>query len=65
MFDKVKRIVARYILLEYADFNKHFGIHTDEINYKIGALISQRYIPITCYSQNITGLQNRYTVIEK
>ena len=40
-FDKVKRIVARDTLLVYTGFNKHFNIHTDDIEFQLEAVISQ------------------------
>ena len=29
-FDEIKRIVTRYALLIYPDFNKHFDIHMND-----------------------------------
>ena len=64
-FDKIKRIMARNILLTYPYFNETFKIHTDASKYQIGAVISKKEKPITCYSRKITDLQKWYTVTER
>eukprot|EP00957_Ditylum_brightwellii_P207038 15351189-Ditylum_brightwellii.AAC.1 len=51
-FEDIKETVAKNILLMliYPDFNKPFEIHTDAIQYQLGATISQGGIPIAFLS---------------
>ena len=39
-FDKIKRIISRYALLTYPDFNKIFKIHTNDSVLKLGAVVN-------------------------
>ena len=64
-FDKIKRIVARYTLLIYPDFNENFDLHTDASDFQFGSVISHNGKPIAFYSRKLTGSQSRYTVMEK
>ena len=54
VFDDIKRTVSHDTLLVYPDSNKRFGIHTDAINYQLGAVISQNVKPIAFYSRKLT-----------
>ena len=62
---KIKRIVEKYVLLKYLDFNKHFDIYTDEINYKLFTVIIQEVKLIQFFIRNLTGPQTRFYVMEK
>ena len=41
-FDKIKRIVARDILLDYPGFNGEFKIHTDASDLQLGVVVRQK-----------------------
>ena len=41
-FEKVKLIVARDTLLNYPNFHETFKIHTDDSEFQLGAVISQK-----------------------
>ena len=57
-FDDIKCTVSHDTLLLYLDFNKRFDIHTDAINYQLGAVIIQNGKPIAFYSRKLTETQN-------
>ena len=65
MFKEIKRIVARYFLTAYPDFNENFKTNTDVSNLKLGAVIIQNIKPITLYIIILTAAQTRYTRTEK
>ena len=52
-------------LLTYLYFNEKIKIHTDAINLKSGAVISQKIKPMDFYSRKINDDQKRYIVTEK
>ena len=64
-FEEIKRILARYTLLNYPDFNETFKIHTDDSAFQLGAVISQKDTPIVFYSIKLTDTQQRYTVTDR
>ena len=41
MFEEIKRIVARAVLLAYPVYNEEFNIHTDAIKLQLGGVIIQ------------------------
>ena len=63
VYDEIKCIVARHTLLAYPDFNKHFDIHMDAIDYHLVSVISQEGKPVTFCSHKLTGPQTRYKVM--
>ena len=65
MFDKIKPIAAKDLLLAYTDFNNNFHMHTGARDYQLSAVMIQERKPILFYSRNITGTQTRYTVTEE
>ena len=65
MLNEIKRIVTRYDLLIYLDFNRIFYIHTDTRELQLGELISQDGKQIAFYSRKLTRPQHRYKVTEK
>ena len=64
-FDKMKKIVAREVLLSYPNFNELFEIHTDASATQLGAVISQKGRPIAFYSRKLNPAQTRYTTTER
>ena len=52
-------------LLQYPDLNELFGIHTDAIDYHLGAVISQSGKHIALYIHKIPVPQTLYKVSEK
>ena len=61
-FEEIKHAVAHDILLAYPELNKHFDIHTDDINYQPESVISQGGKPISFYSHKLTISQTQYIV---
>ena len=64
-FNTAKKIIAREVMLAYPDFNAPFEIHTDASHYQLGAVISQKGIPIAFYSRKLNPAQTRYTTTER
>ena len=64
IFDTVKKIVSREILLSNPNFNKPFQIHTDASKLQHGSVISQKGKPITSYIRKLNLAQINYTTIE-
>ena len=64
-FNKIKRIVDHDTLLTYSYFNEEFKIHTNDSNFQLGAVISQKGKPIDFYSRKLTNDQIRYAVTER
>ena len=49
----------------YPEFNAPFEIHTDDLKFQLGAVISQKGKPIDFYSRNMNSAQQNYTTTEK
>ena len=64
-FDTMKAIVSKGALLAYPDFNQPFDIHTDASHTQLGAVISQKGVPIAFYSRKLNDAQTRYTTTER
>ena len=64
MFDEIKRILAKDILLVYPNFNKWFDIHTDARNYQLGSEVIQEGKTISFYIQKPTCNKTRYIITE-
>eukprot|EP00957_Ditylum_brightwellii_P015145 1141777-Ditylum_brightwellii.AAC.1 len=45
-FRKLKGMLSKEALLTYPNFNEPFGIHTDASDLQLGAVISQKGVPI-------------------
>jgi len=60
-FDKMKKIVAREVLLSYPNFDNLFEIHMDASTTQLGAVIDQKSRPIALYSRKLNPTQTRYT----
>ena len=65
VFEAIKRVIGREVLLGYPDFNAPFEIHTDASKLQLGAVISQKGKPITFYSRKTNSAQQSYTTTEK
>ena len=52
-FNKMKCIISKETLLAYPDFNDQFVIHTDASHTQLGAVISQKGIPIAFYIRKL------------
>ena len=52
-------------LFDYPYFNNEFNVHTNAIDFELGAVISQKGKPIAFHNIKITDAQKRYTVTEK
>lgn len=64
-FRKMKKVLAKEVLLAYPDFSKPFEIHTDASHTQLGAVISQEGKPIAFYSRKLNPAQTRYTTTER
>ena len=64
-FDAIKRVIGHELLLAYLEFNAPFEIHTDASKLKIGAVISQKGMPIAFYSRKTNSAHQNYTTTEK
>ncbi len=65
VFNEVKKIIAKEVLLTFPDFNKPFDVHTDASHYQLGVVISQEGKPIAFYSRKLNPAQTRYTTTER
>ena len=54
-FNEIKRIVAHDNLLTYTEFNKEFKIHTDDSDFKLGAVIIHKVKLIALHIRKLTG----------
>ena len=59
VFDEIKIVVEKDILLAYPNFNKIFNIHTYAIDYQLSTVIRQEGKPISFYIRKLTGPHNR------
>ena len=57
--------MERDTLLTYPDFIENFKIHTNNIAFQLGVVISQKCKPIAFYSRGITDTHKRYTVTDR
>ena len=64
-FDKIKKHVAREVLLSYPNFNEEFIIHADASQTQLGGIISQNGKPVAFYSRKLSDAQTRYTTGER
>jgi len=64
-FRKMKKVIAKEVLLAYPDFSKPFVLHTDASATQLGAVISQDGKPIAFYSRKLNSAQTRYTTTER
>ena len=64
-FLKIKRLMARQILLKFPDFSKPFHVYTDASDYQLGSVLVQNNFPIAFYSRKLNPAQRNYTTMEK
>ena len=65
VFDTIKNLVSREILLSYPNFNEPFEIHTDASKVQIGSVINQEGKLIAFYSRKHNPSQVNYTTTER
>jgi hypothetical protein len=63
-FDHVKATIAREVVLAYPDFSKVFEIYTEASSKQLGAVITQENRPIAFFSQKLSTMQRKYSVIK-
>lgn len=64
-FNTMKQILSKETLLAYPNFDLPFDIHTDASQTQLGAVISQKGVPIAFYSRKLQPAQTRYTTTER
>ncbi len=62
VFDNVKAIIAKEVVLVYPDFTKPFEIYTDASMTQLGAVITQGNRPIAFFSRKLFKVQSKYSV---
>jgi hypothetical protein len=64
-FCKIKELLSKEVLLTYPNFNEPFDVHTDASGVQLGAVISQKGVPIAFYSRKLNKVQRNYTPTER
>jgi hypothetical protein len=65
LFRKIKELLSKEVLLTYPNFNEPFDVHTDASDLQLGAVISQKGVPIAFYSRKLNKVQRNYTTTER
>ena len=65
VFDAIKKVVARDIILTYPDYSASFEIYTDSSSRQMGAIIVQNNRPIALFSRKLSETQMKYSVTEQ
>ena len=60
VFETIKTLASREILLSYQNFNEQFDIHTDASKTQLESLISQKAKPTMFYSRNLNPARVNY-----
>ena len=63
-FQRIKRLMARNILLHYPDFTKEFHLFTDASDFQLGSILVQDDFPVAFYSRKLNQAQKNYTTME-
>ncbi len=63
-FDHVKATIARDVVLAYPDYSEVFEIYTDASSKQLGAVITQKNMPIAFFSRKLSVAQRKYSVTE-
>jgi hypothetical protein len=63
-FDHVEATIARDVVLAYPDYSKVFEIYTDASSKQLQAVITQENRPIAFFSQKLSAMQRKYSVIK-
>jgi hypothetical protein len=56
-FEIIKKVISKETLLVYPNFNETFQIHTDASHRQMGAVISQKGMPIAFWSKKLKDAQ--------
>ena len=68
-FDTLKNYLTSDTILVFPDFKQLFRLETDDCNYGVGAVLSQkrekRYQPVAYWSRHLNKAQQNYSTIEK
>ena len=62
---KLFKVISKETLLVYPNYNETFQIHTDASHRQMGAVISQKGMPIAFWSKKLKDAQVRYTTTER
>jgi hypothetical protein len=62
VFDEVKAITTKEVVLAYSDFTKPFKIYTDASTTQLGVVITQGNRPIAFFSRKLSKAQSNYSV---
>jgi hypothetical protein len=65
VFENIKKIICREVMLTFPDVSKPFHIYTDASDKQLGAVITQDEKPIAFYSRKLNSSQQRYTTGEQ
>ncbi len=63
-FNHVKATISKNVVLAYLDYSKVFEIYTDASSKQLGAVITQDNRPISFFSQKLSDMQCKYSVIK-
>ena len=58
-FEKIKKVVAREVLLAYPRFDQPFIIYTDASKYQLGSVITQNNRTLEFYSRKFNSAERR------
>jgi hypothetical protein len=53
----IEKVISKETLLAYPNFNEPFQIHTDASHRQLGAVISQKGMPIAFWSKKLKDTQ--------
>ena len=65
VFKRIKRMMARKVLLHFPDFSKVFHVFADASDYQLGRVLVQDDFPLAFYSKKLNEAHTKYTVMEK
>ena len=60
----IKATIAKELVLAYPDYSKVFEIYTDASSKQLQAVITQENRPIAFFSQKLSAMQRKYSVIK-
>jgi hypothetical protein len=65
LFENIKKIICREVMLTFPVFSKPFHIYTYASDKQLGAVITKDEKPIVFYSRKLNSAQQRYTTSEQ
>jgi hypothetical protein len=65
VFENIKKIICREVMLTFPDFSKPFHIYTYASDKQLGPVITQDEKPVAFYSRKLNSAQQRYTTGEQ